>query len=113
MGKKTNWVTFFIFLTFIFLLAQTVTAQKNKTIPINVGVVLDLDTGFGKMGLSCVSMALSDFYASNGNFKTRIVLNSRDSRGDVVGAAGAGTDFGTKFLIQFFRIVLVFDSFLC
>ncbi|KAL6130485.1 hypothetical protein ACLB2K_068864 [Fragaria x ananassa] len=38
---------------------------QNTTIPVNVGVILDLDTGFGKLGLSCIEMALSDFYASH------------------------------------------------
>ncbi|RVW71728.1 hypothetical protein CK203_057098 [Vitis vinifera] len=33
---------------------------QNTTIPVKVGVVLDLDTWVGKMGLSCISMALSD-----------------------------------------------------
>ena len=32
-------------------------------------------------------MALWDFYASHGHYRTRIVLNSRDSKDDVVAAA--------------------------
>ncbi|KAA8525700.1 hypothetical protein F0562_007555 [Nyssa sinensis] len=65
------------------------TAQ-NTTIPVNVGVVLDIDKWVGKMGLSCISMALQDFYASHGYYKTRLVLHTRDSKGDVIGAAAAG-----------------------
>ncbi|KAK9903216.1 hypothetical protein M0R45_001145 [Rubus argutus] len=34
-------------------------------------------------------MALSDFYSSRGNTRTRLVLSIRDSRGDVVDAAAA------------------------
>ena len=64
---------------------------QNTTIPVKVGVVLDLDTWVGKMGLSCISMALSDFYASHGHYKTRLVLEIRDSKRDVMGAAAAGT----------------------
>ncbi|RVW72764.1 hypothetical protein CK203_057326 [Vitis vinifera] len=41
--------------------------EHNNTV--KVGVVLDLDTWVGKMGLSCISMALSDFYASHGHYK--------------------------------------------
>ena len=64
---------------------------QNTTIPVKVGVVLDLDTWIGKMWLSCISMALSDFYASHGHYKTRVVTKIRDSKRDVVGAAAAGT----------------------
>ena len=63
---------------------------QNTTIPVNVRVVLEFDTPVGKMGLSCIPMALSDFYASHGNYKTRLVLKTRDSKRDV-GAAAAGT----------------------
>ena len=50
-----------------------------------------MDTWLGKMGLSCITMALSDFYASHGHYKTRLVLEIRDSKRDVMGAAAAGT----------------------
>ncbi|CAK9163333.1 unnamed protein product [Ilex paraguariensis] len=62
---------------------------QTTTIPVNVGLILDMDTMVGKKWLSCISMALSDFYASNGHYRTRLVLNPRDSKNDVVGAASA------------------------
>ena len=62
---------------------------QNTTIPVNVGLVLDFDTSLGKMGLTCIPMALLDFYASHGNYKTSHVLNTRDSRRDV-GVAATG-----------------------
>ncbi|XP_059454963.1 glutamate receptor 2.8-like [Corylus avellana] len=62
---------------------------QNTTVPVDVGVVLDMDTWNGKMGWSCINMALSDFYASHPYYKTRLRLNTRDSRRDVVGAAAA------------------------
>ncbi|RVW72767.1 Glutamate receptor 2.8 [Vitis vinifera] len=62
---------------------------QNTKIPVKVGVVLDMDTWLGKMGLSCISMALSDFYASHGHYKTRLVPEIRNSKRDVVGAAAA------------------------
>jgi hypothetical protein len=64
---------------------------QNTTVPIDVGVVLDMDTWNGKMGWSCINMALSDFYASHPYYKTRLRLNIRDSKRDVVGAAAAGS----------------------
>nr|TKS00117.1 glutamate receptor 2.1-like [Populus alba] len=64
---------------------------ENTSIPVNVGVVLDLDSDLdGRIALSCIEMALSDFYATHGDYKTRLVLNTRDSMKDVVGAAAAG-----------------------
>ncbi|KAL2548160.1 Glutamate receptor 2.7 [Forsythia ovata] len=65
---------------------------QNQTVPINVGVVLIMNNSFGKMGLSCISMALSDFYASNSHYRTRLVLHTRDAKGDDVGAAAAALD---------------------
>lgn len=78
---------FFFFLCSWISLAMA----QNKTIPVNVGVVLDdLNSRNGKIWLSCIKMALSDFYASHANYKTRLVLNTRDSKQNVVGAAKAG-----------------------
>ncbi|KAH0969737.1 hypothetical protein GBA52_028333 [Prunus armeniaca] len=54
-------------------------AQNTKTTPVNVGVVLDFDTRFGKMGLSCINMSLSDFYASHSYYNSRLVLHKRKS----------------------------------
>ncbi|KAG5225138.1 glutamate receptor [Salix suchowensis] len=63
---------------------------ENISIPVNIGVVLDLGSDLdGKIALSCIEMALSDFYATHGDYRTRLVLNTRDSMKDVVGAAAA------------------------
>nr|POE94210.1 glutamate receptor 2.3 [Quercus suber] len=43
-------------------------------------------------------MSLEDFYASNSHYRTRVVLNSRDSKSDVVGAAAAGAGQGGAWL---------------
>ncbi|OMO86149.1 hypothetical protein CCACVL1_09764 [Corchorus capsularis] len=34
-------------------------------------------------------MALSDFYATHSSYRTRLVLNPRDSKSAVIGAAAA------------------------
>ncbi|KAL6345761.1 hypothetical protein AAG906_017506 [Vitis piasezkii] len=83
---------FSLFFLSLWVLFIEMGMAQNTTILVNVGVVLDFDTSFGKMGLSCIPMALSDFYASHGNYKTRLVLKTRDSRRDVVGAAAAALD---------------------
>lgn len=60
--------------------------------PVKVGVVVDMDSDVGEMGLNCIKMALSDFYDRHSYYQTRLVLNSRDSKRDVVGAAAAGNN---------------------
>ncbi|PRQ31844.1 hypothetical protein RchiOBHm_Chr5g0039881 [Rosa chinensis] len=75
--------------SWIFMVAAMAAASRT-IIPVNVGVVVDLDEPKGKMYLSCIEMALSDFYAIHADYKTRLVLNTRNSNGGVVGAAAAG-----------------------
>ena len=89
MRGRNMELVFSLFALLIFF-TRMGTAQSMK-VPVNVGVVLDKGSKIGKMGLRCISMALSDFYASHRHYKTRIVLNDRDSKRSVVGAAVAGT----------------------
>ncbi|XP_062014309.1 glutamate receptor 2.1-like [Rosa rugosa] len=80
--------------------AAAMTAENASTIPVNVGVVVDLDEPSGKMYLSCIEMALSDFYASHAQYVTRVVLNTSNSHEDVVGAAGAALDLITNVEVK-------------
>ncbi|KAI3932708.1 hypothetical protein MKW98_012679 [Papaver atlanticum] len=91
----------FFLILFIYLLclpreSTLVNAQNSSeatTITtVDVGLILDLDTWVGKMGQSCVSMALSDFYSSNPTYKTRLVLHTRDSNKDIIDAASSAVD---------------------
>ncbi|CAK7354114.1 unnamed protein product [Dovyalis caffra] len=70
---------------------------KSTIFPVNVGLVLDLDAD---VSLSCINMALSDFYAAHGDYKTRLVLTTRDSKKDVVGAAAAALDLIKNMEVQ-------------
>ncbi|XP_059659146.1 glutamate receptor 2.7-like [Cornus florida] len=83
-------------LLFTEILASTVESRTSIPVNVNVGVVLDLNRWIGQMGLSCISMALSDMYDDTSHeanyYKTRLVLNTRDSKEDVVGAASAALD---------------------
>lgn len=92
----------FIFFFFVASSLRLAMAQ-NETIPVNVGVVLDdLESMEGKAWLSCIKMALSDFYASHAHYKTRLVLNIRDSKQNVVGAAAAGSPSSHLNLLSIF-----------
>lgn len=46
-------------------------------------------------------MTLSDFYASHENYKTRLVLHTRDSKNDVIGAAAAGSSLSLSLSIRY------------
>ncbi|KAL5559951.1 hypothetical protein UlMin_036162 [Ulmus minor] len=81
------------------ILSSSIFAQNTK-ISVNVGVVLDMETSFGKMGMSCINMSLSDFYAAHPNNKTRLVLHPRDSKSEVVGAAAAALDLIKNVQVQ-------------
>ncbi|XP_007011642.2 PREDICTED: glutamate receptor 2.7 [Theobroma cacao] len=98
MRSSTGHMLFHLFCVFIFLLEGVLT--QNSTTQVKVGVVLDLDTPAGKIGLSCINMALSDFYETHAHYKTRLVLNVRDSKEDVVAAADAALDLMKNVQVQ-------------
>ncbi|CAK9150468.1 unnamed protein product [Ilex paraguariensis] len=59
---------------------------------VRVGVILDLGSWVGKTIHSCITMAISDFYAVNSHHKTRIALHTRDSKGEPLQALSAALD---------------------
>ncbi|XP_024022693.1 glutamate receptor 2.8 [Morus notabilis] len=73
---------------------------QNDTIPVKVGVVLDVETPVAKIWLSCLNMGISDFYASHPQFNTRLILNTRNSERDVIGAASAALDLLKNVQVQ-------------
>lgn len=87
MGTKS--LQFLVTLLCLFFYIENGRTQSN-TISVNVGAVLDMDHMVGKLGLSCIAMAISDFYDTHAYYKTRLVLHTRDSKRSVVGAAAAG-----------------------
>ncbi|KAK6162371.1 hypothetical protein DH2020_002212 [Rehmannia glutinosa] len=83
-----------LFLSIALLLLPLITVQSSKTetIDFRVGVILDLsstDSPVGRIGMSCLSMAHSDFYSVHRDYKTRVFLHVRDSNHSVVDAAAA------------------------
>ncbi|KAJ4831366.1 hypothetical protein Tsubulata_021659, partial [Turnera subulata] len=88
--RFSKLVFYFIFISVKLLSIEVVMAQNTTIIPVKVGVVLDLDSGeAAKIGWSCINMAINDFYTTNSHYKTRMILNFRDSMSDVIGAAAA------------------------
>ncbi|GAV84232.1 Lig_chan domain-containing protein/SBP_bac_3 domain-containing protein/ANF_receptor domain-containing protein [Cephalotus follicularis] len=76
-------------LSFLFLVLLCGCESKEE---VRVGLVLDFESVVGDLSSSYLSMAVSDFYAENANYKTRISLIPRDSNHDVVAAASAAID---------------------
>ncbi|GJS00399.1 glutamate receptor 2.8-like protein [Tanacetum coccineum] len=79
-------------LVFVLLMSLiSIVNGKTKT-EVGVGVILDIETSFGKMSRSCISMALHDFYQQHDNYTTRIVPHFRDSKQNNVEAVSAAID---------------------
>ncbi|KAD4584311.1 hypothetical protein E3N88_21912 [Mikania micrantha] len=70
------------------------THPKTQTDPpyleVPVGVILDMGSRVGTTIMSCISIAVSEFYADNSHYKTRIVLHNRDIHGEPLHALSAG-----------------------
>jgi ionotropic glutamate receptor len=96
MVKKDNpSILIFIVITYCFvnMLGGMAQMRNNESsIVVKVGAVLDVTNGtVGIIGLSCINMALSDFYLTHSHYKTRIQIIVKDSHKDVVTAAAHGT----------------------
>ncbi|XP_050365126.1 glutamate receptor 2.8-like [Argentina anserina] len=92
LNKRALFSIFVIFLSLSISMAKP--QNKSPTL-VNLGVVLhDLNHSVGgKMWLSCIEMALSDFYASRPHYNTRLVLKFREYKpNSVLGAANAALD---------------------
>nr|KAJ0199758.1 hypothetical protein LSAT_V11C600309320 [Lactuca sativa] len=59
---------------------------------IKVGVILDMQSSVGKVVHRCIIMAISDFYAANPHYRTRIVFKTRDTKGEPLRALSSALD---------------------
>lgn len=84
-----------------FASSQNDVGSKHEWTPfrvqVRVGLVLDLGSVEGKILGSSVSMALSDFYAVNSDYKTIVSLSVRNSRGEPILALASGNSDYYKF----------------
>ncbi|XP_019090322.1 PREDICTED: glutamate receptor 2.6-like isoform X2 [Camelina sativa] len=77
------WLSFC--LIFLVLLAR----PQKEALQVKVGIVLDTNVTLADLSLRAINMSLSEFYNTHNGFKTRIVLDIRDSKRTVVGAAAS------------------------
>ena len=74
---------------------------QDQHIRIRVGLVLNFDSVEGKTVRSSASTALSDFYAINSDYKTRVSLSVRNSQGKPLLALASGNILhSSTFLIR-------------
>lgn len=93
-GKKQAFLASLILLVIHLCPSCSELKRVNKNTSLNadevhVGVI-DMHSWSGKISNTCISMAISDFYALNTHYKTRLVLHSRDSEGDPFRALNTG-----------------------
>ncbi|KAL6215855.1 hypothetical protein ACLB2K_015282 [Fragaria x ananassa] len=101
MIKNIHFISLCYFLCVFSSTFVAVAAQNNNPVNVGVGVVLDSSSGFGKMGLSCINMSLTDFYASHPNYTTRLLLHQKNSSpADVVLTAAAALDLINNDQVQ-------------
>ena len=85
----------FPFLTLMLLSFQSLlAAHEDPTYKeVQVGVILDMESGVGKVIYRCITTAISDFYSANPHYTTRIVFTTRDTKGEPLSALSSGTFF--------------------
>ncbi|KAL4572293.1 hypothetical protein LXL04_019065 [Taraxacum kok-saghyz] len=72
----------------------------NNNIALDIGFIVDMESWVGKSIHQCITMAISNFYALNPSYKTRIVVHTRDSKGDLVKVLSAVDDLLKNVKVQ-------------
>ncbi|KAL5699292.1 hypothetical protein ACHQM5_030219 [Ranunculus cassubicifolius] len=89
---KNQHFTHLFLVSFMVLVQLSNTQDAGGVTEFHVGVILDMETWVAKVSNSCMYMALSDFYSTHADYKTRLVLHTEDSKSDVLGAAFAAME---------------------
>ena len=83
-------------LTSLFIELDMVMAAKRNKTTVHIGAIFDSEYDrTGKIGLSCIDLALSDFNDTHPHFKSKFLLHAKDikKRDSTVSAAIAGRFF--------------------
>ncbi|KAL6289619.1 hypothetical protein ACE6H2_007129 [Prunus campanulata] len=96
-GKKQT----ILCLSFVTLFSLLGLCSPNIVVEeVHVGVILDMGSSEGKIILSCISTALSDFYHLHNNYSTRVILHTRDSKGKALHALSAALNLLDKIKVE-------------
>ncbi|KAF2596783.1 hypothetical protein F2Q68_00011964 [Brassica cretica] len=100
-GIQNRTLVSFLIVLFLFICSNCFAWSQNDDVSgvsgteqkwVRVGLVLDLGSVEGKIVGSSVSLALSDFYTVNSNYRTRIILSVRNSHGEPILALASAID---------------------
>ena len=85
-------LTSLLMFTLLFSTTKSRVADSNDGVfeEVKVGLVVDLGSVEGKILKTSFTLALSDFYGINIEYRTRVSVLVRDSRGDPLLALAAG-----------------------
>ncbi|KAL6289613.1 hypothetical protein ACE6H2_007123 [Prunus campanulata] len=96
-GKKQT----ILCLSFVTLFSLLGLCSPNIVVEeVHVSVILDMGSREGKIILSCISTALSDFYHLHDNYSTRVILHTRDSKGKALHALSAALNLLDKIKVE-------------
>ena len=79
-----------------------VSVSEQERVRVRVGMVLNLGSLEGTIVETSVSLALSDFYAVNSDYKTRVSLSVRNSQGEPLLALASGN---SDYIFTFFHLL--------
>ncbi|XP_016649717.1 PREDICTED: glutamate receptor 1.3-like [Prunus mume] len=102
-GKKQTilCLSFVTLFSLLGLLCAKIDGSPNIVVEeVHVGVILDMGSREGKIILSCISTALSDFYHLDNNYSTRVILHTRDSKGKALHALSAALNLLDKIKVE-------------
>ncbi|KAI5344578.1 hypothetical protein L3X38_012455 [Prunus dulcis] len=102
-GKKQTilCLSFVTLFSLVGLLCAEIDGSPNIVVEeVHVGVILDMGSREGKIILSCISTALSDFYHLHNNYSTRVILHTRDSKGKALHALSAALNLLDKIKVE-------------
>lgn len=121
-GIQNRTLVSFLIVLFLFICSNCFAWSQNDDVSgvsgterkwVRVGLVLDLGSVEGKIVGSSVSLALSDFYTVNSNYRTRIILSVRNSHGEPILALASGNVLhsssfllGIKYLTKLTRLCI-------
>ncbi|KAK1436979.1 hypothetical protein QVD17_02763 [Tagetes erecta] len=100
---ENNSISPYCFVLITILLCFQMHSKADAHTPymeIPVGVILDMGSWVGKSVFSCINIVVSEFYALNTHYKTRIVLHHRDTHGEPRHALSAALDLLEKSKVQ-------------
>ncbi|XP_048328099.2 glutamate receptor 1.2 isoform X2 [Ziziphus jujuba] len=103
MESKRKNLTILIFAIFFFnLVGQKLCGgtERRRQTEVHVGVILDMDSKQGKIIHSCVSMAISNFYSLHNNYATKLVLHTRDSKGQLLQLVSSALNLLDKVKVE-------------